>query len=415
MNFFVDFQILAAVNIWQGIKDFFANSIEWLFQLTNSLGVPSYILAILIFTIIIKILLQPLMNKQMRSSRRMQMLAPEVAEIKKKYASNPQKQQQLTMALYKEHGASPTAGCLPMLFQMPILIALFETLRHFGVEGSIYPLYPEYFHFWFWDNLALAVKDAAYPMILPLVAGAATFLQQLVTTPNLQDRTQRIMLIAFPIMFFFFVRSFPVLMAFYWIFYSLIGAAIMYPILRRWNKKDRAEIEEKRLQRAAEEEEKRAKHAAAKAASRKDKSRKETKPAYSKEEEAEEDADENAEDESGDENDPEKSFHNWLRENGYSIQKKRMKLHPYSADLEIVELVFNKKGQEKSIDALRQEFKSTQNLPQTPASIGELFGLSNRKNKKANNMTEQKGAESETDQESAEPSSDTKKSDKETD
>ena len=179
----------------------------------------------------------------MRSTRRMQLLKPEVEEIKKKYGSNMQKQQQMTMALYKEHGASPTAGCLPMLVQMPILFALFDTIRHFGEAGSGHPIYPEYFNFWIWEDLSVIVADGALPFLLPILAAGATFLQQFLMSTNRKDRTQRIMLIAFPLIFLIIVRNFPILMAFYWIFYSLIGAIIMVPITRRWHKIDHAEIE----------------------------------------------------------------------------------------------------------------------------------------------------------------------------
>jgi len=190
----------------------------------------------------------------------------------------------------------------------------------------------------------------------------------------------------FPVMFFFFVRNFPLLMAFYWIFYSLIGAAIMYPILRKWSKKDQAEIEAKRAQRAAEEEEKHAKKAAAKEAARKNKQRKPAKPNYQEEkgsggeEEELEDEDEEVEEEA----DPEKRFRKWLKENGYIVRKKKMKRHPYSAEEEIVALVYDEKGWEKDLEALRKEFISTQNMPQAPTSLGDLFSFSNRKNKKAN-------------------------------
>ena len=118
MNFFAS--SVAAFQPWQALINVIVSFIEWLFTLTQSIGLPSYVLVVLILTILIKLLTQPLMNKQMRSTRRMQLLAPEVEEIKKRYATNPQKMNQLTMELYKEHGASPTAGCLPQVIQMPI-------------------------------------------------------------------------------------------------------------------------------------------------------------------------------------------------------------------------------------------------------------------------------------------------------
>lgn len=375
MNLFLNnLALLSAAGVWQSIKDFFANAIEWLFNLTNSLGVPSYILAIFIFTIIIRLLIQPLMNKQMRSTRKMQLLAPEVEELKKKYANNPQKQQQLTMELYKEHGASPLTGCLPLLIQMPILIALFDALRKFGVGGSVHPLHPEYFNFWVWTDLAQAVKDAPYPLLLPFIAAGATFLQQYLTTANRQDKQQRMMLILFPTMFFFMMRSFPVLMAFYWIFYSLIGVAIMYPILRHWSKVDQAEIEMKRAQKQAEEEEKRAKKAAAKKeAAKAAKTAKTAKPAAETEAGAQE-----AEDELNlPEN--ERKFRQWLRDQDYSLKIKKMKLHPYSTEAEPVLLVFDEKGKELSTVNLRRDFEASQRMAAAPANLGEMFGFGRKK------------------------------------
>ncbi|NLF79613.1 MAG: YidC/Oxa1 family membrane protein insertase [Clostridia bacterium] len=373
VNFLNNFAILAAVGFWQAIKDFFANAIEWLFNLTNTLGMPSYILAIFIFTVIIRLLIQPLMGKQMRSTRKMQLLAPEVEELKKKYANNQQKQQQLTMELYKEHGASPLSGCLPLLIQMPILFALFDALRKFG-QGGVHPLHPEYFKFWVWTDLSVAVKDAPYSLLLPLIAAGATFLQQYLTTANRQDKQQRMMLILFPVMFFFMMRSFPVLMAFYWIFYSLIGAAIMFPILRHWSKVDQAEIEMKRAQKQAEEEEKRAKKAAAKKeAARAAKAAKNAKPAAAGETGAQE-----ADDEAG-LPEHERKFREWLREQDYTLKIKKMKLHPYSLEAEPVLQVFDEKGKQVSVGNLRSEYESSQRMAEAPTSLGEMFGFGRKK------------------------------------
>lgn len=81
------------------------------------------------------------------------------------------------------------------------------------------------------------------PWLLPLLAAGATFLQQWVTTPNRKERTTKIMMIIMPVVFFFVVMNFPVIMAFYWIFYGLIGTAISYPLLRRWTRIDRRHLE----------------------------------------------------------------------------------------------------------------------------------------------------------------------------
>ena len=105
-------------------------------------GIPSYGLAVLLLTVLTRILLMPLTIKQMRSMRVMQKIQPQMKEIQKKYKdlqkkiNNRQelqelrlKQNQEVMALYKEHNASPAGGCLPLLAQMPVFIALFSLMR----------------------------------------------------------------------------------------------------------------------------------------------------------------------------------------------------------------------------------------------------------------------------------------------
>ena len=368
-------------NAWLAITEFFAKAIEWLFGLTKSIGIPSYILAILLFTIIIKILLQPLMNKQLRSSRKMQLLQPEIDEIKRRYSNNPQRQQQETMKFYKDNGASPTAGCLPLLIQLPILYAMFYAMRNFGGVGSLHPYYPEFFSFLCWDNLAEIVKNAPLPWVLPIIAAGATFLQQWLTMTNKQDRQQIVMLIVFPLMFLFFVRNFPVLMAFYWVFYSLIGAIITYPLLRHWKKVDTAAIEAARRAKEEEAERKKANRKAAKELYYNGKLRKEQDKNGNRghyEEVAEEEPVELSP-----EQQQEKEFKNWLLENGYNVGKKRMRLHPYSVEPEVVLIATDEKGVEQDIDKLRQEYLNEQNggadMPAPPTSLKEMFGMGKKK------------------------------------
>jgi len=364
------FTMIPAAGVWDAITGFFANCIEWLFGLTKAIGMPSYILAIFLFTLIVKLLLQPLMNKSMRASRKMQMLAPDVEDIKRRYASNPQRVQQETMKLYKEHGASPTAGCLPMLLQMPILIALFDALRSFQPAAENLP----YFNFFIWNDLSAIVSDATTGLstwILPIAAAGATFLQQKLTTPNAKDNSQKIMLIAFPLMFLFFVRSFPVLLGFYWIFYSLIGVAIMYPLLRRWKKIDTAEIE---AVRKAKEEETARRKAARKAAQEnyyKGKPRKD-QDQHGNRGHASEALPEVAEDEN--EPDEEKSFKTWLKENGYTYTRKKMKVHPYSTHPEVVLIIMDEEGNELDTARMRQEYEAAMHqLATQPVSVKDVF------------------------------------------
>lgn len=238
--------------IWSAIKFGFIWFLEKVFLFTDLIGVPSYALAIFLFTIVVKLLLQPLMNKQMRSMRQMQRLQPKITELQKRYQSNPQKLQQEQMKLYKDAQVSPFSGCLPLLIQMPIIIALLQALREFS------PLVPEFYTF-FW------ISDLSEPdptgWVLPVLTAGAMFFQQWLSTTNKTDRTQRMMLYFMPIMFGFFVRSFPSGLALYWIFYSLVGAAIQYVMNRRWSKEDAIVEAREAAEREAELEAKRAKKA----------------------------------------------------------------------------------------------------------------------------------------------------------
>ena len=207
---------------------FLNNVLEKLFDFTNLIGVPSYALALLIFTVIIKLLLYPLAVKQMRSTRDMQKLQPKVKALQEKYKNNPQKLQEAQLKLYRDMKINPMAGCLPLLLQIPIIWFLFSSIRNFV------PAQPEYFTF-FW------IPDLSSPdptgIFLPLLVAASTFLQQWISVTNKQDPTQKTMLIVMPIMLGFFCRSFPAAVALYWIFYGLLSGIQQFIV----NKKGKIE------------------------------------------------------------------------------------------------------------------------------------------------------------------------------
>ena len=101
--------------------------------------VPNYGVAIILLTIVIKIVLYPITKKSYESTSKMQDLNPKIQEIKEKYKDNPQKMNQEMSALYKREGVSPLGGCLPLLLQMPIFIALYGLLnRHFALRGATF-------------------------------------------------------------------------------------------------------------------------------------------------------------------------------------------------------------------------------------------------------------------------------------
>lgn len=179
--------------------------------------VKNYGLSIVIVTIIIRLLLLPLNVKQIRSSIAMQRIQPELQELQKKYSSKDavtqQKLQQETLALFQKHGANPLAGCLPVLIQMPILIAFYQAIMRTEEikQGSF---------LWF----QLGSTD----YILPLIAGAATYFQQklmMADTPNLDNPQMKMMLYMMPIMITVIGFILPSALALYWVVGNLFMVA----------------------------------------------------------------------------------------------------------------------------------------------------------------------------------------------
>ncbi|MGM0471158.1 MAG: YidC/Oxa1 family membrane protein insertase [Bacillota bacterium] len=118
------FEIFGQMFGWLG--GLMTDSLDFFYGFTNSYG-----LSIILLTVLIRILLFPLVAKQTNSMKAMQKLQPKMEELKEKYGEDQEKYQQKVMELYQEHKVNPAAGCLPLLVQMPILIALFRALRGF--------------------------------------------------------------------------------------------------------------------------------------------------------------------------------------------------------------------------------------------------------------------------------------------
>jgi YidC/Oxa1 family membrane protein insertase len=184
--------------------------------------VSNYGISIIIFSIIMKFLLYPLSIQQMRSARKMQLLAPEMNKIREKYKDDNMKQQQEIMKLNSEYGINPAGGCLPMLAQMPILIALWQLLR------SNIDLRQANFFWWIND---LSVYDSIiswdYPIIgishlsgLALLMGIAMFFQQKMT---ITDPKQKSMMYMMPVMFTFMFSSFPSGLNLYYFMFNILS------------------------------------------------------------------------------------------------------------------------------------------------------------------------------------------------
>ncbi|MBM7095366.1 MULTISPECIES: YidC family membrane integrase SpoIIIJ [Alteribacter] len=201
-----------------GIWDsYFVYPLSWLMiTIAEALG-NSYGFAIIIVTILLRILILPLMIKQTKSTKAMQALQPDMAALREKYSAKDQqtqqKLQQEMMQLFQKHGVNPLAGCFPILIQMPILIAFYHAImRTPQINPGVDPSYtgdPQQF---LWFELGMA--DPYF--ILPLIAGATTFIQQkmMMVTDNPQ---MKMLMYIMPVMIMAFAAFFPAALALYWV------------------------------------------------------------------------------------------------------------------------------------------------------------------------------------------------------
>jgi YidC/Oxa1 family membrane protein insertase len=177
--------------------------------------------AILALTLILQVLLFPLTWKSLRAAGAMKKLQPEVAKLQQKYADDSQKLSAATMELYKIKGANPLGGCLPMVLQMPIFIALFNALRNsWELHGAVWI-------FWIKD---LSAKDPYY--VLPIVMGGLMFLQSKMNPPAGDPAQQKIMMFM-PLMFTFMFMNFPSGLVLYWLTNSLVSTVVQVTLKDR--------------------------------------------------------------------------------------------------------------------------------------------------------------------------------------
>jgi len=192
--------------------------------------------AIIALTALIRAILYPLTYKGMVSMQKMKELAPKLKELKAKYGKDPQKLNQMTMEMYKKHGANPLGGCLPMLLQIPVFFALYRTLLNaVELQGAPWIL---------WIN-DLSRMDPYY--VLPILMGASMFLQQRMTPNNFTDPMQEKVFKYLPVVFTFFFVTFPSGLVLYWFTNNLFSIAQQYVVNQQFrNAKDaQAAIEKK--------------------------------------------------------------------------------------------------------------------------------------------------------------------------
>lgn len=192
--------------IW---NSFFVYPMSWFITFFADIF-ANYGVAIIVVTLIVRLLLVPLNVKQIKSQVSMQAIQPELKEIQKKYSSKDaatqKKSQEEQMALFQKYGVNPLAGCLPLIVQMPILISMYHAIMRT----------PE-------------IKDGAFlwfelgdtnNIVLAVIAGGATFFQQklmMASNQSSANPTMNIMLYMMPIMLTIFAYFFPSALALYWV------------------------------------------------------------------------------------------------------------------------------------------------------------------------------------------------------
>lgn len=183
----------------------------------------TYGLSIILFTFIIRLILLPLNIKQMRSTKRMNEVQPEIKKLQTKYKNDPTKQNEELMKLYKEKGINPMGGCLPLLIQMPILMALYWVFMGLkGINGVSF----------LWIS-NLAKPDNLF--ILPILSGATTYLSSAMMAPKDGDQAKQMSTMNIGMSIFLVVMSWPMQasLVLYWVFNNLfqVGQVFLLKVI----------------------------------------------------------------------------------------------------------------------------------------------------------------------------------------
>jgi YidC/Oxa1 family membrane protein insertase len=229
--------------MWDLIINPFSTILTALYALLGN----NIVLAIVVFTIAIRLATSPLLLQQQRSTRKMQELQPKLTKLKEKYKNDREKLAQEQMALYREAGINPLGGCLPLLVQLPILIAVYQAIIH-ALAGTPFQLIDlsgrlllpgldnlvPLDNTWIGMDLTLPpTTNPAYALALPLLVLVTTWLQSKLTIPAVPksadgkpDPTASMtasMTTIMPLMFGFFSLSFSVGLSIYFVVSNIIG------------------------------------------------------------------------------------------------------------------------------------------------------------------------------------------------
>lgn len=225
----------------------FGKLLKFIFDITHHYGI-----SIILFTVIVKLAMYPLTQKQAKSMKEMQDVQPKVKAIQDKYKNNKQLMEQKVMELYKEHKINPASGCLILLVQMPILFGLFQALRSPGKYVFSSEAVYKATHMGFLWIKDLSVPDVytvagfAIPFILPLIAGITTYISSAMMSAKSEKSSssakdpmqmnQKILLYLMPVMIYWWGRSFPAGLTLYWAVSNIFQIAQQYIVMKQPSK-----------------------------------------------------------------------------------------------------------------------------------------------------------------------------------
>lgn len=235
------------------------NILKWCLNMLYKI-IPNYGVGIILLTIIIKILLWPLTKKSTASTAKMAALQPQLKELQEKYKDNPQKLNQETAALYKEAGASPMGGCLPMLLQFPILIAMYGLLnKHFELRGAMF------IPGWITDlSVPETIATLGFNLpflgneihLLPILYTVSMIFSMKITQAQQGGSNQQgkgmtaFMTYGMPILFFFILYSAPSGLLLYWSAQNVLSMAQQFYTNAKTKKDPDAFVSKKKKQQA---------------------------------------------------------------------------------------------------------------------------------------------------------------------
>lgn len=219
------------------LRNIFAEVLIFFYNLTNDYG-----LAIILLTVAVRLITLPLSMKQMASTRAMQKIAPEQKRLQEKYKDDKEKLNAEMMKLYKENNVNPFGGCLPLLIQFPVLIAVFGVLRNPEIMENAIDGFSSLFFGWIDLNASFselvaqgaALSDYVSFAIIPLLAGLTTYLQTKQTTAGQGQAAGGMgtMTLLMPFMIVFFSYSLPQGLPLYWLAGNIFSIIQHYILAR---------------------------------------------------------------------------------------------------------------------------------------------------------------------------------------